>query len=213
MLINDYAVCLGVRSFKDNLKILDVFTQENGKFSVLLRINKKQPIPVPLSIISIECVKKETGIGTLQKIETIQSNSASTLSPIAATTSLFVCELIYKCVPEYYINSNIYHLLAQALFELGKNPNNTLIALKSTLILLKELGVLNKGEDLHQYQKLTSELQTFISNTLNNTEIIQKLSGSEKKTIMECCLQHLRINFQTKLELNSLEYFHIVFQV
>ncbi|MFM7722689.1 MAG: DNA repair protein RecO [Bacteroidota bacterium] len=213
MLINDYAVCLGVRSFKDNLKILDVFTQENGKFSVLLRINKKQPIPVPLSIISIECVKKETGIGTLQKIETIQSNSASTLSPIAATTSLFVCELIYKCVPEYYINSNIYHLLAQALFELGKNPNNTLIALKSTLILLKELGVLSKGENLHQYQKLTSELQTFISNTLNNTEIIQKLSGSEKKTIMECCLQHLRINFQTKLELNSLEYFHIVFQV
>lgn len=213
MLINDYAVCLGVRSFKDNLKILDVFTKENGKFSVLLRINKKQPIPVPLSIISIECVKKETGIGTLQKIETIQSNSTSTLSPIAATTSLFVCELIYKCVPEYYINSNIYHLLAQASFELGKNPNNTLIALKSTLILLKELGVLSKGGDLHQYQTLTSDLQTFISNTLNNTEIIQKLSGSEKKTIMECCLQHLRINFQTKLELNSLEYFHIVFQV
>ncbi|MFM2195728.1 MAG: Recombination protein terminal [Bacteroidota bacterium] len=213
MLINDFAVCLGVKPFKDNLKILNVFSKENGRFSVLLRINKKQPIPVPLSILKIECLKKESGIGTIQKLENVQSNSSATLSPIGATTSLFICELIYKCVPEYYINSNIYQLLLEAVSELKLNPNNTLIALKSTLIFLRELGVLNQGEDLHEYKKLNAELQTFISHTLNNTNFNQKLSGSEKKTIMECCLQHLRIHFQTKLELNSLEYFHIVFQV
>ena len=213
MLINDFAVCLGVRPFKDNLKILDIFSKENGKFSVLLSVNKKQPIPVPLSILKFECFKKEAGIGTIQKIETIQSNSDATLSPVAATTSLFICELIYKCVPEYYINSNVYLLLLQAANELKQSPGNTLIAIKSTLTFLRELGVLSQGEDLHQFQKLSVELQTFISNTLNNTDLNQKLSGSEKKTVMECCLQHLRIHFQTKLELNSLEYFHIVFQV
>jgi hypothetical protein len=212
MLISDFAVCLGVKSFKDNLKILDVFSKEYGRFSALLRIGKKQGIPVPLSVIKFDFFKKEFGLCVIKKFDVIASNSISTLTPIAATTSLFLCELIQKTVPEFYVNEHVYSILLTSGEELRQQPSNSIIALKFSLSFLKELGVLNDASDLFQFQKLPVKLQQFVEIILQNKFSNFILTGSEKKTIMECCLQHLRIHFQTKLELNSLDYFHIVFQ-
>jgi len=213
MLISDFAICLGVRSFKDNLKIIDVFSREGGKFSALLRVGKKTTPPTPLSLLKIECFKKEFGMATVKNLEVVQSNSGATLSPVAATTSLFIAELIYKTLPEHYVNGRVYELLFEAAEDIKQNPNSPLTAIKSLLLFLKELGVLSSAEDLHQYETLSVQLQQFISSTIEKRDFEQILTSIEKKTIMNFCLKHLRIHFQTKIDINSLEYFHIVFQM
>ncbi|MFM7769277.1 MAG: hypothetical protein ACKO8Q_01835, partial [Bacteroidota bacterium] len=128
------------------------------------------------------------------------------------TTILFLCELFIKTIPEHYSNEELYLLIIHASEKLQQDPGNSFVAVQTSILYLKVLGVLDTANNLHEFNRLTPNSIAYLNDILNNTASDLKLIPSEKKHLIESCIQHLAVHFQSKFDIRSLEYFNIVFQ-
>jgi DNA repair protein RecO (recombination protein O) len=114
-------IVLNQIKYSDSQIITRVFSPELGSKSYLLRSRKSgkgvnRSIIQPLSLISFSCALQESkGLQTIQEVQLARPYTHIPFDPIKSSITLFLQELMHKCLPEDYVNDQLYTFLKNAL--------------------------------------------------------------------------------------------------
>lgn len=206
---------LGTKKFKDNLKIVSIFTAESGCQSFLIRISKTKPthhVFQPLNKIQGVADNQTESLRVLSQVELHSAYKEIPFHASKSTVALFVCEFLYRVLPEHYPNSGAFELLENLVSELDEPHNATSIVPAFMVKFCLEMGILDQAESFKK------SADPIIIEAVNNLiamgfkEACQtKLSKESRMSIIHLCINQCESAFEKKLSIKSLDMFQEVF--
>jgi DNA repair protein RecO (recombination protein O) len=213
------AYVLSSRKFKDSLRLAHVFTLEYGVQTFLFRTGKKgENISFfqPLNAIQFSGKKSE---GKLEIAKDMSLNSIYTSIPFQvekSTIALFIAEFLYRCLPEHYVNEEIFELVKKTTQRLDSTEKSGTLPIHFIAQFALEMGFLSNEYEITFENNRSDEatlhqsLQLFISSPIE-FEATSPLSRDQRKTLLEELIAFCSSNLDTPLRLNSLEMFREIF--
>lgn len=206
---------LGTRKFKDNLKIVSLFTEESGCLSFLTRISKTKPthhLFQPINKIQGSADSHSESLRIISQVELLNSYKEIPFQANKSTVALFVCEFLYRVLPEHYPNPSVYSLLDE-LAELLDHPENYSGMVPAFLIkFCQEMGILDQAES---FKKGTNLAVIEAVNQIIQYSLLEgaqtKLSREIRLEIINLCIHQCESAFEKQLTLKSLDMFQEVF--
>ena len=110
--INAYV--LSSRKFKDSLRLAHVYTLEYGVQTFLFRTGKKgENISFfqPLNAIQFSGKKSDGKLEIAKDMSLNEIYSSIPFQVEKTTVALFISEFLYRCLPEHYINEEVFKLI------------------------------------------------------------------------------------------------------
>jgi DNA repair protein RecO (recombination protein O) len=206
---------LGTRKFKDNLKIVSLFTEESGCLSFLTRISKTKPthhLFQPLNKIQGSANSHSESLRIISQVELLNSYKEIPFHAYKSTVALFVCEFLYRVLPEHYPNASVYNLLNE-LAELLDHPQNFSGMVPTFLVkFCQEMGILDQAESFKK------ETKPEVVDAVNQISQFSLMEGAQTKLpreirleIINLCIHQCESAFEKQLSLKSLDMFQEVF--
>jgi DNA repair protein RecO (recombination protein O) len=215
--INAYV--LSSRKFKDSLRLAHVFTLELGVQTFLFRTGKKgENISFfqPLNAIQFSGKKSE---GKLEIVKDMSLSSIYESIPFQvekSTVALFISEFLYRCLPEHYVNEEVFALIKQTTERLDSSEKIGTLPIHFIAQFALEMGFLSDDYELTFENTRSDEallhqsLRLFISNSIES-EVISPLNRDQRKALLEELITFCSSQLDTSIRLNSLEMFHEIF--
>ncbi|MFM1770919.1 MAG: hypothetical protein RLZZ71_61 [Bacteroidota bacterium] len=215
--INAYV--LSSRKFKDSLRLAHVFTLELGVQTFLFRTGKKgENISFfqPLNAIQFSGKKSE---GKLEIVKDMSLSSIYESIPFQvekSTVALFISEFLYRCLPEHYVNEEVFALIKQTTERLDSSEKIGTLPIHFIAQFALEMGFLSDDYEITFENTRSDEallhqsLKLFISNPIES-EVISPLNRDQRKALLEELIAFCSTQLDTSIRLNSLEMFHEIF--
>ena len=213
------AYVLSSRKFKDSLRLAHVFTLEYGVQTFLFRTGKKgENISFfqPLNAIQFSGKKQE---GKLEIAKDMSLSEVYTSIPFQvekSTVALFISEFLYRCLPEHYVNEEVYQLIQKTTQRLDSSEKTGTLPIHVLAQFAMEMGFLSDEYELTFENTRSDEgllhkaLQLFISTSIEN-EVQSPLNRDQRKSLLEELIRFCSSHLDTSIRLNSLEMFHEIF--
>ena len=215
--INAYV--LSSRKFKDSLRLAHVFTMEYGVQTFLFRTGKKgENISFfqPLNAIQFSGKKSD---GKLEIAKDMSLNAIYSSIPFQvekSTIALFIAEFLYRCLPEHYINEEIFELIKKTTQRLDSAEKLGTLPIHFIAQFALEMGFLSDEYELTFENTRSDEallhqsLHLFISTSIEQ-EVHSPLNRELRKSLLEQLIAFCSSHLDTPIRLNSLEMFHEIF--
>lgn len=215
--INAYV--LSSRKFKDSLRLAHVFTMEYGVQTFLFRTGKKgENISFfqPLNAIQFSGKKSD---GKLEIAKDMSLNAIYSSIPFQvekSTIALFIAEFLYRCLPEHYINEEIFELIKNTTQRLDSTEKLGTLPIHFIAQFALEMGFLSDEYELTFENTRSDEallhqsLHLFISTSIEQ-EVHSPLNRELRKSLLEQLIAFCSSHLDTPIRLNSLEMFHEIF--
>jgi DNA repair protein RecO (recombination protein O) len=215
--INAYV--LSSRKFKDSLRLANVFTMEYGVQTFLFRTGKKgENISFfqPLNAIQFSGKKSD---GKLEIAKDMSLNAIYSSIPFQvekSTIALFIAEFLYRCLPEHYINEEIFELIKKTTQRLDSAEKLGTLPIHFIAQFALEMGFLSDEYELTFENTRSDEallhqsLHLFISTSIEQ-EVHSPLNRELRKSLLEQLIAFCSSHLDTPIRLNSLEMFHEIF--
>ncbi len=215
--INAYV--LSSRKFKDSLRLAHVFTLELGVQTFLFRTGKKgENISFfqPLNAIQFSGKKSE---GKLEIVKDMSLSSIYESIPFQvekSTVALFISEFLYRCLPEHYVNEEVFALIKQTTERLDSSEKIGTLPIHFIAQFALEMGFLSEDYELTFENTRSDEallhqsLKRFISTPIES-EVVSPLNRDQRKALLEELIAFCSSQLDTSIRLNSLEMFHEIF--
>jgi len=215
--INAYV--LSSRKFKDSLRLAHVFTMEYGVQTFLFRTGKKgENISFfqPLNAIQFSGKKSD---GKLEIAKDMSLNAIYSSIPFQvekSTIALFIAEFLYRCLPEHYINQEIFELIKKTTQRLDSTEKLGTLPIHFIAQFALEMGFLSDEYELTFENTRSDEallhqsLHLFISTSIEQ-EVHSPLNRELRKSLLEQLIAFCSSHLDTPIRLNSLEMFHEIF--
>ena len=215
--INAYV--LSSRKFKDSLRLAHVFTMEYGVQTFLFRTGKKgENISFfqPLNAIQFSGKKSD---GKLEIAKDMSLNAIYSSIPFQvekSTIALFIAEFLYRCLPEHYINEEIFELIKKTTQRLDSVEKLGTLPIHFIAQFALEMGFLSDEYELTFENTRSDEallhqsLHLFISTSIEQ-EVHSPLNRELRKSLLEQLIAFCSSHLDTPIRLNSLEMFHEIF--
>lgn len=169
------------RPFKETSIILDVFSEEHGRLSILAKGAKRMQSPLKKVLHPfVPLLLSWTGRSDLKTLVEGQANSlAPWLQGISLFTALYVNELLVKALNPMDPYKLLYQQYQEVIQALGESENNTQKIQASLRLfesqLLKELGYGLELEDgCNSKLVLRSAIQTVLGDKIIHSRILVK---------------------------------------
>ena len=213
------AYVLSSRKFKDSLRLAHVFTLEYGVQTFLFRTGKKgENISYfqPLNAIQFSGKKQD---GKLEIVREISLSDVYTTIPFEvekSTVALFISEFLCRCLPEHYVNEEVFHLIQKTTLRLDSSEKTGTLPIHFLAQFAMEMGFLSNEYELTFENKRSDEgllhqaLQLFISAPIEK-EVQSTLNRDQRKSLLEELIAFCSAHLDTSIRLNSLEMFHEIF--
>jgi DNA repair protein RecO (recombination protein O) len=222
--------------YNDNQLIVRVFTSKFGLKSFLVRSGKTQKsskinLLQPLSLIEFESVIKE--LSRIHPLKDVRSAHPWQSIPYDASKSaivLFLNEVIYKTIPDDYINEPLFQLLWDALILLDDTIDAKNFHIWCLLEIMRHYGFYPQLEDETKYFEM--ELGGFVDRMPPHKDFMDEeesavlremldkewpevqnleLSGGLRKRVLISLVRYVRIHLESLREIKSLDVLHEVF--
>ncbi|WP_223669535.1 DNA repair protein RecO [Kangiella shandongensis] len=137
------AFVLHSRPFKESSLILELFTLEDGRCSVLARgvrgskKNNRRALLQPFQPLTLNWAGRSE-LKTLNQVEA--SGSSITLSGISSLSGLYMNELLLKLLTQWDPHPDTFVVYQKSLYRLGSEPSAAVVLREFELELLDELG-------------------------------------------------------------------------
>ena len=213
------AYVLSSRKFKDSLRLAHVYTLEYGVQTFLFRTGKKgENISFfqPLNAIQFTGKKSE---GKLEIVKDMSLNSIYETIPFQvekSTVALFMSEFLYRCLPEHYVNEEVFALIKQTAERLDSSEKIGTLPIHFIAQFALEMGFLSDEYELTFENTRSDEallhqsLKLFISTPIES-EVVSPLNRDQRKALLEELIAFCSAQLDTSIRLNSLEMFHEIF--
>ena len=213
------AYVLSSRKFKDSLRLAHVYTLEYGVQTFLFRTGKKgENISFfqPLNAIQFTGKKAE---GKLEIVKDMSLSSIYESIPFQvekSTVALFISEFLYRCLPEHYVNEEVFALIKQATERLDSSQKIGTLPIHFIAQFALEMGFLSEDYELTFENTRSDEalihqsLKRFISTPIES-EVVSPLNRDQRKALLEELIAFCSSQLDTSIRLNSLEMFHEIF--
>lgn len=213
------AYVLSSRKFKDSLRLAHVYTLEYGVQTFLFRTGKKgENISFfqPLNAIQFTGKKAE---GKLEIVKDMSLSSIYESIPFQvekSTVALFLSEFLYRCLPEHYVNEEVFALIKQATERLDSSQKIGTLPIHFIAQFALEMGFLSEDYELTFENTRSDEallhqsLKRFISTPIES-EVVSPLNRDQRKALLEELIAFCSSQLDTSIRLNSLEMFHEIF--
>jgi len=215
--INAYV--LSSRKFKDSLRLAHVFTLEHGVQTFLFRTGKRgENISFfqPLNGIQFSGKKSE---GKLEIVKDMSLSTVYSSIPFQvekSTIVLFIAEFLYRCLPEHYVNEEVFELIKKTTQRLDSNEKSGTLPIHFLAQFALEMGFLSDEYEITFDNTRTDEallhesLKLFISTPIDS-EVFSNLNRDQRKSLLEELIAFSSAHLDTSIRLNSLEIFHEIF--
>ena len=213
------AYVLSSRKFKDSLRLAHVFTLEYGVQTLLFRTGKKgENISFfqPLNAIQFSGKKSDGKLEIAKDMSLIEIYSSIPFQVEKTTVALFISEFLYRCLPEHYVNEEVFELIKKTTRRLDLAEKTGTLPIHFIAQFALEMGFLsdeyelsfenNRSDEAHLHQSL----KLFISTPIE-TEVINDLNRNQRKSLLEELIAFCSLHLDTSIRLNSLEMFHEIF--
>ena len=206
---------LGTRKFKDNLKIVSIYTLELGCQSFLVRISKTKPthhVFQPLNVVQGVADSHSESLRIISQTALLCSYKEIPFQATKSTVALFICEFLYRVLPEHYPNPAVYALMEQ-LSDLLDQPENHVGIVPSFLVkFCQEMGILDQAESLKKSAEpavLTAVNKLIEDSFFDGSH--SKFNREIRLEIINLCIFQCESAFEKHLNLKSLDMFQEVF--
>ena len=215
--INAYV--LSSRKFKDSLRLAHVFTLEHGVQTFLFRTGKRgENISFfqPLNCIQFSGKKSE---GKLEIVKDMSLSTVYSSIPFQvekSTIVLFIAEFLYRCLPEHYVNEEVFELIKKTTQRLDSNEKSGTLPIHFLAQFALEMGFLSDEYEITfdntraDEALLHESLKLFISTPIDS-EVFSNLNRDQRKSLLEELIAFSSAHLDTSIRLNSLEIFHEIF--
>lgn len=206
---------LGTKKFKDNLKIVSLFTAETGCQSFLIRISKTKPthqVFQPLNKIQGVADNQTESLRIISQVELHSAYKEIPFHANKSTVALFVCEFLYKVLPEHYPNLGAFELLENLACELDEAYNAISIVPAFMVKFCLEMGILDQAESFKKSAdpNVIDAVNALIAMSFQEGCKL-KLSKETRMAIIHLCIYQCESAFEKSLNLKSLDMFQEVF--
>lgn len=213
------AYVLSSRKFKDSLRLAHVFTLEYGVQTFLFRTGKKgENISFfqPLNAIQFSGKKSD---GKLEIAKDMSLSAIYITIPFhveKSTVALFISEFLYRCLPEHYVNEEIFELIKKTTQRLDNVEKTGTLPIHFIAQFALEMGFLSEEYELTFENTRSDEallhqsLQLFVSTPIES-EVISNLNRGQRKSLLEELIAFCSSHLDTSIRMNSLEMFHEIF--
>ena len=213
------AYVLSSRKFKDSLRLAHVFTLEYGVQTLLFRTGKKgENISFfqPLNAIQFSGKKSDGKLEIVKEMSLSDIYSSIPFEVEKTTVALFISEFLYRCLPEHYVNEDVFHLIRKTTHRLDVSKKTGTLAIHFLAQFALEMGFLSEEYEITFENTRSDEallhqsLEQFISTSID-FEVQSTLSRDQRKTLIEELISFCSSHLDTSIRLNSLEMFHEIF--
>lgn len=148
MIIGSEAFVLYSIAYGDTSLIVKMYTRERGLLSFMVKgakgskKNKKTALLQPLTLLDIQVSLRENkDLHHLRELRLLQAYSDIPFSPVKTAQSMFIAELLRKCIQEEEKNEALFDYVREAMLFLDSAPGDLPdFHLKFTLELARFLG-------------------------------------------------------------------------
>ena len=132
------------------------------------------------------------------------------------TVALFISEFLYRCLPEHYVNAEVFELIKKATQRLDHVEKTGTLPIHFIAQFALEMGFLSDDYELSFENTRSNEallhqsLKLFISTPIE-TEVVSALNRDQRKSLLEELIAFCSSHLDTSIRLNSLEMFHEIF--
>ena len=213
------AYVLSSRKFKDSLRLAHVFTLEYGVQTFLFRTGKKgENISYfqPLNSIQFSGKKSEGKLEIAKDMSLNEIYSSIPFQVEKTTVALFISEFLYRCLPEHYVNKEVFDLIKKTTQRLENVEKTGTLPIHFVAQFALEMGFLSNEYEVtfennrSDEAQLHQSLKLFISAPIE-TEIVSTLNRDQRKSLLEELIAFCSSHLDTSIRLNSLEMFHEIF--
>jgi DNA repair protein RecO (recombination protein O) len=213
------AYVLSSRKFKDSLRLAHLFTLEYGVQTFLFRTGKKgENISFfqPLNAIQFSGKKQEGKLEIAKDMSLSEIYSTIPFHVEKSTVALFISEFLYRCLPEHYVNEEVFHLIQKTTLRLDSSEKTGTLPIHFLAHFAMEMGFLSEEYEITFENTRTDEailhesLKLFISTSIES-DVISNLNRDQRKTLLEELIAFCSAHLDTSIRLNSLEMFHEIF--
>jgi DNA repair protein RecO (recombination protein O) len=210
---------LSSRKFKDSLRLAHVFTLEYGVQTFLFRTGKKgENISFfqPLNAIQFSGRKQDGKLEIAKDISLSSIYSSIPFQVEKSTIALFVAEFLYRCLPEHYVNEEIFELIKKTTQRLDSSEKSGTLPIHFIAQFALEMGFLSNEHEITFEDNRSHEaaihksLHLFISTPIES-EVASNLNRDQRKKLLEDLIAFCSSHLDTPIRLNSLEMFHEIF--
>jgi DNA repair protein RecO (recombination protein O) len=133
-----------------------------------------------------------------------------------STIALFIAEFLYRCLPEHYINQEIFELIKKTTQRLDSTEKLGTLPIHFIAQFALEMGFLSDEYELTFENTRSDEallhqsLHLFISTSIEQ-EVHSPLNRELRKSLLEQLIAFCSSHLDTPIRLNSLEMFHEIF--
>ncbi len=215
--INAYV--LSSRKFKDSLRLAHVYTLEYGVQTFLFRTGKKgENISFfqPLNAIQFSGKKSDGKLEIAKDMSLNEIYSSIPFQVEKTTVALFISEFLYRCLPEHYINEEVFELIKKTTLRLDAVEKTGALPIHFIAQFALEMGFLSNEYEVTFENNRSDEaalhesLHLFISTPIE-TEVVSTLNRDQRKSLLEELIAFCSSHLDTSIRLNSLEMFHEIF--
>ncbi len=213
------AYVLSSRKFKDSLRLAHVFTLEYGIQTFLFRTGKKgENISFfqPLNAIQFSGKKADGKLEIARDMSLNEIYSSIPFQVEKTTVALFISEFLYRCLPEHYVNKEVFELIKKTARRLDNIEKTGVLPIHFITKFALEMGFLSDEYELSfennrsDEAQLHQSLNDFISTPIE-TEVVSALNRDQRKSLLEELIAFCSLHLDTTIRLNSLEMFHEIF--
>lgn len=228
-----------VIKYNDNQVIARIFTKKLGLKSFLVRTSKKSKAASsaqfqPLTILELNVrVKENKSLSTFTDARIANPFSDIPFNPVKGAIVLFLNEVLYKTVADDYQNDELYDFIENALQLLDHSQQVRNFHLWFLSQLIKYYGFSPIEEDTNfeqeyfdfvsgQFTHVRPGHKNYIEGhykilwaqmLTTNFEFLDelKISGVERKGLLEYLLHYIKLHLENVREFKSLDVLHEVF--
>jgi DNA repair protein RecO (recombination protein O) len=213
------AYVLSSRKFKDSLRLAHVFTFEYGVQTLLFRTGKKgENISFfqPLNAVQFSGKKSDGKLEIAKNMSLSSIYSSIPFQVEKSTIALFIAEFLYRCLPEHYVNEEIFELIKKTTQRLDSSEKSGTLPIHFIAQFALEMGFLSNEHEITFEDNRSDEaaihksLHLFISTPIES-EVASNLNRDQRKKLLEDLIAFCSSHLDTPIRLNSLEMFHEIF--
>lgn len=229
-------ILIHVIRYNDNQLIVRVFTSKFGLKSFLVRSGKTQKsskinLLQPLSLIEFETIiKEQSRIHPLKNVRSAHPWQSIPYDPAKSAIVLFLNEVIYKTLPDDYLNEPLFQFLWDGLILLDDTIDAKNFHIWCLLEITRHYGFYPQLEDETRF--FDKELGGFVDRLPPHKDFMDEeesavlremldkewpevqdmvLSGELRKRVLTSLVRYVRIHLESLREIKSLEVLHEVF--
>ena len=231
-------IILNITKIKDNSLIVNGYSEEEGRCSFIFNVGKKRSASIisilhPLSLVEVTLSKSRfSALETAKEIESILQLKSIRSSVLKSSLSIFIGEVISKCIKEIETNAKMFNYLIN-LVKRVENAEENIANLHLDFIVefTSLLGFTpnnNYSSENRYFNIDTAQFRPYyddskLSFNLIESEILYTILKRENTVILNLCgdkryefvkkmILFIEHHLGFKLNIKSLDVLHEIFQ-